>query len=130
MKASFFWDEVIQKNKSTESQPTRQTHQSNISVTPAYCKYTEEEWNKVLTDPLPNISLCIPPDILPIISTADRVSSMQPQQVSKKNFTINSLGKDSIRDPGEMTTMPKTKQNTHLARWYTFGVVYGAGTAI
>eukprot|EP00957_Ditylum_brightwellii_P062604 4751607-Ditylum_brightwellii.AAC.1 len=58
-------------------------------------------------------------------------------ETTQQTLTINDLGRDPIRDPGEMATMPKKNGNTTpISKPSTFGevahfdIVYGPGTAI
>eukprot|EP00957_Ditylum_brightwellii_P148224 11286050-Ditylum_brightwellii.AAC.2 len=137
----------MEKEKLTEQPyPDLLAHESNGE--PPFIEYTENEWNNVLThQPLHPTS---PPLAAtnPIIPPSDRVSSTQPKlmtyssevfrkavgfrniqsilqqltSVSQNTLHVNNLGRDPVRDQGEMATMPKSNRNTNLiAKPSTFG---------
>eukprot|EP00957_Ditylum_brightwellii_P134482 10252100-Ditylum_brightwellii.AAC.1 len=49
------------------------------------------------------------------------------KDVAQDTLQIHNLGRDSVRDPGEMATLPKAVCNTSILKKL---VVYGTGTAI
>ena len=63
--------------------------------------------------------------------------SQKLKQVAQPTLKINDLGRDPMRDPVEMITMPKKRRNTtplqspeQFGDIVYFGIVYGSGTSI
>eukprot|EP00957_Ditylum_brightwellii_P029789 2253212-Ditylum_brightwellii.AAC.1 len=59
------------------------------------------------------------------------------QTVAQPTLCITDIGKDPVRNPGEMATLPKSDCNTspipcpkHFGDIFHYNIVYGAGTAI
>ena len=103
-----------------------------------------------------------PLDLSPIIRPIDRISSGIPahltmsldtftksvgflnvsrilknmKTVAQPTLTISNLGRDPVRDPGEMATMPRRPHNTTPIPHHGFGTIFhydighGCGTAI
>ena len=157
-----FWSPTVHKNDNASYQ-----HEIDISSKTekdkTFEEYTDEEWNKVLKSE----SLLSPhnqnTDDTPPTLSCDQVNSTRPKvityssdvfqkalsfrnvdkvlakvkQVAQPTVKINDLGRDPMRYPGDMATMPKQRRNTTpLQRPERFGdvvhfdILYGSGTSI
>ena len=131
----------------------------------AYTSYHPDNLDAILHTPhnsIPDMVTRVPEDTVPLIRPADRPSSTEPQMKSftvdlfqkcvgfqnirtildskhlaQPNISFPNLGRDPVRDFGEVATLPKRRRNkTTSAPPALFGdvfhydIVYGANTAI
>eukprot|EP00957_Ditylum_brightwellii_P201565 15326244-Ditylum_brightwellii.AAC.1 len=137
----------------------------NISTSPTpYIDYTNYDWNEVLHPPPHHLPHCnSPTSSHPPIPPTESISSTCPnimsysieifqkavgfcnmelvlkhmQTVAQPTLCITDTGKDPVRDPGEMATLPKSNRNTspipcpkHFGNIFHYNIVYSASTAI
>jgi len=161
--SSFSTTEIsTQLNDITPTPPTENnTYASHLAYTP----YHPENLDATLHTPypiIPNMADRVPDDTIPIIRPVDRPSSTEPQMKSystelfqkcvgfhnirkiiaskhlaQPTIAFPNLGRDPVRDLGEVATLPKKRRNKHpsdppalFGDVFHYDIVYGANTAI